>query len=87
MLIGVCVFGAALGTVRFVPELPWEYGGPTGPLCRAYCFHVFRFVAVENQMNYSLGTAVVFPAIFLYGIGAGILISLLAAFADFIRPP
>lgn len=84
VLIGVCVFGAALGIVRFVPELPWEYGAQLGLFAALTVFMYSRSVAVENQMNYSLGTAVVFPAIFLYGIGAGILISLLAAFADFI---
>lgn len=84
VLITAFVIGAALGMVRFIPEIPWEHWPQLGLFAALTGFMYARSVTVENQMNYSLGTAAVFPAIFLYGTGAGILISLLAGFVDFL---
>jgi len=41
-----------------------------------------RTVKVESRMNYSLGNAVIFPVVYIYGLGAGILMTTVAALVD-----
>ncbi len=80
--IGLCVVSAVVLGSRFLAEIAW---GNWLQLCLFGALAAFlhaRTVKLENQMNYSLGTAVVFPVIYLYGPGAGILISMLAGLVD-----
>ena len=68
--IGLCVVSAVVLGSRFLAEIAW---GNWLQLCLFGALAAFlhaRTVKLENQMNYSLGTAVVFPVIYLYGPGA-----------------
>lgn len=80
--IALCAAGAVAAARRFLPQVPWEHWPQLGLLGTLTVYLHARTVKVESQMNYSLGTAVVFPVVYLYGIGSGILISTLAGLVD-----
>lgn len=80
--IGLSVLAAIAGGVRYIPGIHWENWIQLVLFAALITYLQARTVKVENQMNYSLATAAIFPVVYLYGIGAGILMSVLAGLVD-----
>lgn len=80
--IALSVACAGAAAVRYLPTIPWD-SWPQLALFSALTIYLHaRTVKVENRMNYSLGTAVFFPVLYIYGVGAAMIVTTLAAVVD-----
>ena len=80
--IGLTVVAAVWGSLRYAAGIPWEEWNELLVFLVLIIYFHSRSVNVGKRMSFSIGASIIFPIIYLYGIGAAMLLAAFAGLVD-----